>query len=324
MRSDSRIARVRLARLKGLRMAMLDEALERLKSPIKSMRVPDRLSRAQLAQVLRRRRQPDHSGIGPSGPRQMRTIFISDTHLGTRGCKAKFLLDFLRHHECETLYLVGDIVDGWRLQRTWFWNDAHNEVVREILRMAHEGTRVVYIPGNHDEVLRDYVGLNLGGIDVQYEAVHETANGKKLLVIHGDHFDGVVKYAKWLALAGDWAYSGALRANDGLNAVRRRIGLPYWSLSAYLKHKVKNAVEYVSNFKSAVVREADNRGLDGVICGHIHQAEIAQVDGKLYCNDGDWVESCTSLVEDFSGNLSIVRWPHVLSESADAKERAVA
>jgi UDP-2,3-diacylglucosamine pyrophosphatase LpxH len=306
-------------------MPIFDGALERLSLPIKSLRVPDRLSRAQLTKILRRRsrNRDDHRG-GPNEQRQLRTIFLSDIHLGTRGCKARFLLDFLRRHDCETLYLVGDIIDGWRLQRTWFWNDAHNEIVREILLKAHEGTRVVYIPGNHDEVLRDYIGLNLGGIDVQNEALHETADGKKLLIIHGDHFDGVVKYAKWLALAGDWAYRGALRANDGFNAVRRRIGLPYWSLSAYLKHKVKNATEYVSNFKLAVAREAARRGVDGVVCGHIHQAEIAEIDGILYCNDGDWVESCTGLVEDFAGNLSIVHWAHELSESVDTKEQAVA
>jgi UDP-2,3-diacylglucosamine pyrophosphatase LpxH len=302
---------------------MFDEALERLRLPIKSLKVPERLSRSRLKEMLRRRNLGGASE-GPQGQRFLRTIFISDVHLGTRGCKDKFLLDFLRHHDCETLYLVGDIIDGWRLKRSWFWTDTHNEVVREILRKAHEGTRVVYIPGNHDELLRDYVGLNLGGIDVQYEAIHETADGKKLLVIHGDHFDGVVKYAKWLALMGDWAYTGALVANDGLNAIRRRVGLPYWSFSAYLKHKVKNAVEYVSNFKSAVAREAIGRSLDGVVCGHIHQAEITQVDGVLYMNDGDWVESCSSLVEDFAGNLSIIRWAQVLGDSVDVKEQAVA
>jgi UDP-2,3-diacylglucosamine pyrophosphatase LpxH len=320
---DSPPMRARLVRLRGVRMAMFDEALERLTLPIKSLKVPDRLSRSKFREVLRRRNLAAHGERSLlRGQRSLRAIFISDVHLGTRGCKDRFLLDFLRHHDCETLYLVGDIVDGWRLKRSWFWNDAHNEVIREILRKAHEGTRVVYIPGNHDEVFRDYVGLNLGGIDVQYEAIHETADGKKLLVIHGDHFDGVVKYAKWLALMGDWAYAGALTANDGLNAVRRRLGLPYWSLSAYLKHKVKNAVEYVSNFKSAVAREAASRGLDGVVCGHIHQAEVTRVDGVLYLNDGDWVESCTSLVEDFAGNLSIVGWAHVLGDSEDDKERA--
>jgi UDP-2,3-diacylglucosamine pyrophosphatase LpxH len=253
-----------------------------------------------------------------------RAIFISDTHLGTRGCKAEFLLEFLRKNTCERLYLVGDIIDGWRLQRSWYWNDAHNEIVREVLRKAHDGVKVIYVPGNHDEGLRDYIGLNLGGIDVAMEAVHETADGKRLLVIHGDHFDGVVAYAKWLAHLGDWAYTAALSANDMLYAVRRRAGLPYWSLSAYLKHKVKNAIEYITKYESAVARSARERGFDGVVCGHIHNAEIKEVDGILYCNDGDWVESCTALTEDSSGRLEIVRWPQVRGAAAGFTQRAAA
>lgn len=254
-----------------------------------------------------------HNGVGPreepeGEPRRYRTIFISDTHLGTRGCKAELLADFLRRNECDQLYLVGDIVDGWRLQRSWYWPATHNDVVQEILRKARAGTRVIYVPGNHDEGLRDYTGLNFGGVDVVFETIHETADGRRFLVMHGDHFDGVVKYAKWLALLGDWAYAAALVLSDGLNVARRRLGLPYWSLSAYLKHKVKNAVEYISNYENAVVREARQREVDGVICGHIHHAEIRPIEGVLYCNDGDWVESCSALVEDAQGELSIVRW----------------
>jgi len=237
-----------------------------------------------------------------------RTIWLSDIHLGTRGCKADFLLDFLRCHESETLYLVGDIVDGWRLSRSWYWAQSHNDVVQKILRKARKGTRVVYIPGNHDEWLRDYTGLEFGGIILEDEAIHETADGKRLLIIHGDAYDGVVKYARWLALLGDWAYNLVLWINHHFNHIRRKFGYPYWSLSAYLKGKVKNAVEYVGNFANAVSDEARRRGLDGVVCGHIHKAEIKNIGEVLYCNDGDWVESCTALVEHWNGRLEIINW----------------
>jgi UDP-2,3-diacylglucosamine pyrophosphatase LpxH len=243
-------------------------------------------------------------------PRQQRhrTIWISDIHLGTRGCKAEMLLDFLRHNESDMLYLVGDIVDGWRLTRAWFWRPSHNAVIDEILRKARAGTRVIYVPGNHDEALRPYVGHTFAGIEVIGEAIHETADGRRLLVIHGDHFDGVVMYARWLAYLGDWAYGMALRLNDVVASVRRRVGLPYWSLSRWLKNQVKNAVEYISRYEHAVVREAQRRNLDGVVCGHIHKAEMRQMGGILYCNDGDWVESCTALVEDYAGKLQIITW----------------
>lgn len=241
-------------------------------------------------------------------PARYRAIWISDVHLGTRGCKAHYLLDFLRHTESDALYLVGDIIDGWRMKRSWYWHQTHNDVVQKLLRKARKGTRVVYIPGNHDEALRDYVDMQFGGVTVLPEAIHETADGKRLLVIHGDRFDGIVQYARWLALLGDTAYTFALTLNTGFNHVRHRLGLPYWSLSAYLKHKVKNAVEYISNYESAIAEEARRRGVDGVVCGHIHHAEIRRVDGVLYCNDGDWVESCTALVEHHDGRLEILRW----------------
>jgi UDP-2,3-diacylglucosamine pyrophosphatase LpxH len=237
-----------------------------------------------------------------------RTIWISDIHLGTRGCKAEFLLDFLRHTESEHLYLVGDIIDGWRLRRSWFWAQSHNDVIQKLLRKARKGTRVVYIPGNHDEWLRDYTQLQMGGVWLLDEVIHVTADGRKLLVLHGDAFDGVVRYAKWLALLGDWAYALCLRLNHDFNRIRRRFGYPYWSLSAYLKGRVKNAVEFVSNFADAVADEAKKRGVDGIVCGHIHQADIKELGGVLYCNDGDWVESCTALVEHFDGRLEIVHW----------------
>jgi UDP-2,3-diacylglucosamine pyrophosphatase LpxH len=240
--------------------------------------------------------------------RRHRTIFISDTHLGTRGCKAEALADFLAHNECETLFLVGDIVDGWQLKRRWYWSEAQTRVVGEILRKVDGSTRVVFVPGNHDEFARDYAGRLFAGVEIVNEAIHETAQAKRLWVLHGDRFDGVIAYAKWLAHAGDWAYGMALRLNDLLFAMRRRLGLPYWSLSAFLKHKVKNAVEYISRFEEIVAREAEMRGVDGVVCGHIHHAEIRPIGGVLYLNDGDWVESCSALVEDAQGNMEILRW----------------
>jgi len=257
-------------------------------------------------------------------PRRFRTIWISDIHLGTRGCKAEFLLDFLRDTESETLYLVGDIVDGWRLKRSWYWPQAHNDVVQKLLRKARKGTRVVYIPGNHDEILRRFLEINIGQIEIVPEALHVTADGRRLLVLHGDEFDGVVRYARWLAVLGDWAYNLALVANYWMNRARRALGLSYWSLSAYLKHRVKNAVEYVGRFEDAVADEAARRGVDGVVCGHIHHAVILPIRGVTYCNDGDWVESCTALVEHADGTLEILRWvedPAAFFAPARAKAR---
>lgn len=243
-----------------------------------------------------------------ASPRRFRTIWISDVHLGTRGCKAEFLLDFLRDCESDYLYLVGDIVDGWRLKRSWYWRQEHNDVLQKLLRKARKGTRVIYIPGNHDEAGREYCGLQFGGVHVEREAIHETADGRKLLVIHGDEFDAVVRYAKWLAVLGDKAYIALLNLNHWFNLARRQLGFPYWSLSAWLKHKVKNAVEYVSSFETAIAEEARRRGVDGVVCGHIHCAQMREIAGVLYCNDGDWVESCTALVEHFDGRLEILCW----------------
>jgi len=247
----------------------------------------------------------------PVSPHHWRTIWLSDIHLGTPGCKAEFLLDFLKHNESDELYLVGDIVDGWRLKRSWYWNQSHNDVVQKLLRKARKGTRVVYVPGNHDEMLREYLDLHFGGVHVIGEAIHTTADGRRLLVIHGDAFDGIVRYARWLAFLGDHAYSLALWINGWFNRARRALGLPYWSLSAWLKHKVKNAVKYIDDFEVALAGEARRRGLDGVVCGHIHKAEIRDIDGIAYLNDGDWVESCTALVEDWDGTLRILHWADV-------------
>ncbi len=250
----------------------------------------------------------EDDGIDPKGRLRPRTIWISDTHLGTAGCNADLLLDFLKSVQPETLYLVGDIIDGWRLKRGWYWPPRHNDIVRRVLKLANKGTRVVYVPGNHDEVLRDFTGLSFGGVEVVAEAVHVTADGRRLLVIHGDEFDGVVLYARWLAFLGDHAYALLLKANIVFNAVRRRFGLPYWSLSAYAKKKVKNAVSFVSRFEEAVAHAARERGVDGVVCGHIHTAEIRDFDGITYYNDGDWVESCTALIEHHSGRMELVDW----------------
>ena len=242
------------------------------------------------------------------GKTHYRAIFISDLHLGTPGCQAESLLDFLKDHSSDYLYLVGDIVDGWQLKRRWFWPQAHNDVVQKLLRRARKGCRVIYVPGNHDEFARGFVGHQFGGIDVMQEAVHTTVTGQRLWVIHGDYFDGVVQCAKWLAYLGDTLYELTLRLNRHFNSYRARMGLPYWSLSAYLKGKVKKALNYVMDFEVAVAAEARRRGHHGVVCGHIHRAEMRTIDGTLYCNDGDWVESLTALVEHHDGRLELVAW----------------
>ena len=242
--------------------------------------------------------------------RHYRAIWISDIHLGTSGCKADFLLDFLRVNESDQLYLVGDIVDGWQLKRGWYWKQSHNDVVQKVLRKARKGTKVTYIVGNHDEVLREFLGLRFGEILIENVAVHELRDGRRLWVTHGDLFDGVIQYAKWLAYLGDTAYTMALKVNDHFNYLRHKMGMSYWSLSQYLKHRVKNAVSFITAFEEALTTEARRRGYDGVVCGHIHRPEIREIDGTLYCNDGDWVESLSALVETHEGELKLVYWPH--------------
>lgn len=241
-------------------------------------------------------------------PHSYRTVFISDVHLGFRGCSADFLLDFLRTTECSKLYLVGDIVDFWSMKRRSYWPQEHNNVVRTILGKAKHDTEVIFVPGNHDEKVRDYDGMQFGNVQICNEHVHESRDGRKFLVVHGDQFDSVVRCAPVLAVLGSEVYDLLLLANRWVNAVRRRFGFPYWSLAAFLKGRVKNAVKYISNFEEAVAFEARRRGLDGVVCGHIHRAEIADVEGVTYCNCGDWVESCTALVEHHDGSLEILRW----------------
>ena len=244
----------------------------------------------------------------PEPPLNVRAVWISDLHLGTPGCQTDALLDFLRSVSCSTLYLVGDIVDGWQLRRSWYWPQTHNDVVQKILRKARKGTKVVFVPGNHDEFAREFVTQSFGGIEILEECVHVTADGRHLWVTHGDLFDAVIQNARWLAYAGDAAYDLTLKANRWFNRLRARMGLPYWSLSRYLKYKVKRAVSYVADFEAAVAREARRRGLHGVVCGHIHHAEMREIDGVLYCNDGDWVESLTALVEHHDGRLEIIDW----------------
>jgi UDP-2,3-diacylglucosamine pyrophosphatase LpxH len=245
----------------------------------------------------------------PNGPSlRLRSIFISDVHLGFKGCRAEFLLDFLRRVECQQIYLVGDIIDLWSLTRSFYWPQAHNDVIRTILGKAKHGTRVVYVPGNHDRTFRDHDGLVLGNVEICREAVHETADGRRFLVLHGDEFDSIVRASPMLESLGNRAYSAALSLNRHVNAIRELCGYPYWSIAAFLKHKVKNAVKYIASFERALAVEAQRRGVHGVICGHIHRAEITEIEGVTYCNDGDWVESCTALVEDFQGRLSLLRW----------------
>jgi UDP-2,3-diacylglucosamine pyrophosphatase LpxH len=239
---------------------------------------------------------------------RFRTLWISDLHLGTPGCQAEALLAFLRDTECDTLFLVGDIIDGWQLRRSWYWPQAHNDVVQKLLRKVRKGCRVIFVPGNHDEFARSYIGHHFGGVEVVEDWVHTTADGKRLWVTHGDLFDGVIQCAKWLAHVGDTLYEFTLKLNRHLNRLRARLGLPYWSLSKYLKLKVKRAVSYVSDFEVAVAREARKRGVHGVVCGHIHHAELREIDGVLYANDGDWVESLTALAEHADGRLEILDW----------------
>lgn len=240
--------------------------------------------------------------------RRYRTIWLSDLHLGTRDSQADAVLDLLRRCDCETLYLVGDIVDGWALRRGWHWPQTHNDVVQKVLRKARKGTRVVYIPGNHDSFARQFTGLEFGGIAIRERAEHVTADGRVLLVLHGDEFDGVVRHARWLSHLGSVAYTLLLRLNRPVHRIRRALDLPYWSLSAYLKMKAKRAVQVVADFEGAVVEAARRAEADGVVCGHIHCAEDRTMDGVRYLNCGDWVESCTVLVEHVDGRLELLRW----------------
>jgi UDP-2,3-diacylglucosamine pyrophosphatase LpxH len=246
------------------------------------------------------------------------TLFLSDVHLGTRTCQAELLIDFLQRHDADTIYLVGDIVDFWRIRRGTAWPQSHDAVLQQILRKVRSGSRVVFIPGNHDEGLRDYCGTRFGGIEIVRDAVHETADGRRYLVMHGDEYDVVVRYARWLAFLGDRGYAAALALNMPLNWVRRQFGLGYWSLSAYLKHRVKTCVNHIGEFERALADAAKQRKVDGIICGHIHHAASRQIANVHYVNTGDWVESCTAIAETHAGELQLIRWLEVTA----ARERA--
>ncbi len=259
--------------------------------------------------------------VRPLRPLRFRSIFISDVHLGFKGCQAQMLLDFLRSTRCEHLFLVGDIIDVWNMRHGLYWPQAHNDVIRTVLGKAKHGTRVVYVPGNHDEVFREYAGTVFGNLSIELQHVHTTADGRRLLILHGDEFDSVVQCSPWLAHLGARAYAALLRLNRYVNAVRRRMGKKYWSLAAVLKHKVKNAVSYIASFEHAVAAAARRRKVDGLVCGHIHRAEMRMIDGVLYCNDGDWVESCTALVEHPDGRLELLDWS-AITESEETTSPA--
>ena len=260
-------------------------------------------------EALRPTRRPATGGEPtPRRRERLRAIWLSDLHLGTRGCRAEALVAFLKQHECETLYLVGDVIDGWRLKAGVYWPQAHSDVIRQVLTKARRGARVVVITGNHDEFLRRYTEVELGNVSIVDETVHRTADGRRLLVIHGDQYDGVVQAHRWLAVLGDKGYTLLLVANRWFNRFRERFGYGYWSLSAHVKGRVKGAVNFIWEFERAVARDCRRRGFQGVVCGHIHHAEIRDVDGVAYHNCGDWVESCTALVEHFNGRIEVRRW----------------
>ncbi len=250
---------------------------------------------------------------GASAVNRYRAIFLSDMHLGTRGCQADLILDFLRHNEAETFFLVGDIIDGWRMRASFYWPQTHNDVIQKLLRKVRRGARMVFVPGNHDEFARQFVGLTFGGIEIVRNLKYRTADGRRYLIMHGDEFDVVVRHSKWLALLGDWGYDLALFVNTHFNAVRRRLGFPYWSFSAWAKLKVKNAVNFIGAFERELAEEARRRGADGVICGHIHHPVIRDIEGVTYVNTGDFVESCSYVVEHDDGRLEVKHWSRPLA-----------
>jgi UDP-2,3-diacylglucosamine pyrophosphatase LpxH len=289
----------------------------------RSARRPRRLGPATLLPWVGGARQVD---VGerdrPRALNRVRAMFLSDLHLGTKGCQADQVLSFLRAHESDVIYLVGDVVDGWALKGDWYWPQAHVDVIDELLRKARGGTRMIYIPGNHDEFLRDYYGTHFGGVEVVESCVHQALNGRRYLVIHGDLFDVVITQAKWLALIGGKAYDIAIALNTWFNAARRAFGMPYWSLSQWVKLKVKNAVAFIGAFEEALAAEAARREADGVICGHIHHAVIREAGASHYLNCGDWVESCTAIVEGFDGTFVIVRWAEETAHEPEERAEA--
>ena len=245
---------------------------------------------------------------------RVRTLFLSDIHLGTRACQAERLLDFLREHPADNVFLIGDIIDFWAMKRSIHWSATQNTVVQKMLRRARHGEQIIFIPGNHDEALRDYCGTDFGGIRIEREWIHTAADGKRYLLVHGDEYDQVTRYHKWVAVLGDISYNLLVRLNIWLSWVRRQLGVSgYWSLAGYAKRKVKTALQFIFDFEESVMHSARARGLDGVICGHIHWAAIRDMQGLTYVNCGDWVDSCTGIVEHMDGRLELVSWT-----SADA------
>jgi UDP-2,3-diacylglucosamine pyrophosphatase LpxH len=241
---------------------------------------------------------------------RVRSIFLSDIHLGTRACQAERLLEFLKAHEAQHIFLIGDIIDFWAMKRRGvYWSIAQNTVVQKILKRARQHTQVVFIPGNHDEAVREHVGTSFGAIRVLHDYEHVAADGKRYLLLHGDEFDQVTRYHRWIAILGDHAYALLVRLNIALSWLRRTLGIPgYWSLAGYAKRKVKSAVSFIFDFEDSVVRHARERGVAGVICGHIHAAAVRNVDGLTYINCGDWVDSCTAIVEHFDGRMELIAW----------------
>lgn len=256
----------------------------------------------------------------PANSCQYRTVWISDVHLGLKGCQAELLLDFLETVEMQRLYLVGDIIDVWQMRKRVYWPQAHSNVVRKIIGLAKSGTKVIYIPGNHDELFRAYDGAVFGNIEIKNRATHRLKDGRRLLVLHGDELDAVVQSSRLVAMAGSKLYDWLLASNYWVNLIRRKLGFQYWSLAACLKHKVKNAVNYIGNYEKALCYEAERSGTDGLVCGHIHHAEISKIGDITYCNTGDWVESCTALAEDHRGEVSIIRWLEQADEIKNTKE----
>jgi UDP-2,3-diacylglucosamine pyrophosphatase LpxH len=274
----------------------------------------------QLEQAHRHDLDPNL--IDDPTPKRYRAIFLSDIHLGTRTSQAESLLEFLRKHDADTIYLVGDIIDFWRVRRGPHWPQTHNDVVQKLLRKVRKGSRIVFVPGNHDECLRDFRGMHFGGIDIVLGCIHQTATGKRYVVLHGDEFDLIVRTAKWLAFLGDRGYETALWLNNPLNWVRRHLGLGYWSLSAFLKHGVKRAVSFISAFEDAVAAEARRQGADGIICGHIHTAADRMIGPVHYMNCGDWVESHTAIVETMEGELRLIHWPPTITAARGIEVKA--
>lgn len=255
--------------------------------------------------------------ISAEHPLKVRSVWISDVHLGFKGCQAEALLDFLHSVETEYLFLVGDIVDFWSLNKSTYWPQQHTNVVRSILGKAKHGTKVIYIPGNHDAVMREYAGFKFGNIEVHLDYVHTTASNQKFLVLHGDEFDTIVKHSQTIAKLGSWAYERLLQINHYVNFFRRIFNRGHWSLAKYLKLKVKNAVSYIGSFETALATLAKERKVDGVMCGHIHHAEVRYIDSILYCNDGDWVESCSTIVEHTDGEIELLHWGTTESRQLD-------